>query len=86
MLPAALRDYSGGAARVTLAVPDGGDLDAVWDAVAATYPYLERRVRDEQRHQRRHVNVYVDGEDVRSGQVELHDGSTVEVIPSLAGG
>jgi molybdopterin converting factor small subunit len=87
LIPSALRGEVGGAARLDLSA--GGTVRTLLDEVAARWPRLERRVRDETGELRRYVNVYVDGEDVRrlAGQdtpVSAH--AEVQIIPSVAGG
>jgi sulfur-carrier protein len=88
VLPGALRALAGGAR--TVEVPDcGGSLADVLDHVALAYPALARRIRDEQGMLRRHVNVYVDGEDVRrlgGLAAPVSSGSELLVLPSVAGG
>jgi molybdopterin synthase sulfur carrier subunit len=57
--------------------------------LAAEHPVFDRRVRDETGALRRHVNVYVDGEEIRrlSGlQTPVSAGAEVMVIQSVAGG
>jgi len=95
-LPRALADVVGGRRRIDLDVaelgaePDGAaDVAAVLDAVAARWPLLERRIRDEAGALRRYVNVYVDGEDVRACagvRTAVRGGSVVHVLPLVAGG
>ncbi len=87
LVPAALRAETGGAARVE--VDADGTLRAVLDEVAARWPRLERRVRDEAGQVRRYINIFVDGADVRhlAGQdtpVPAH--AEVQILPSVAGG
>jgi molybdopterin synthase sulfur carrier subunit len=87
-LPGALRPLVGGARTVELDCADGSLAD-VLDAVAASHPALARRIRDEQGALRRYVNVYVDGEDVRSLdglQTPVPDRGEVLIMPSVAGG
>jgi sulfur-carrier protein len=87
LVPGALRGEAGGASK--LAVDAAGTLCAVLDAVAARWPRLARRIRDEQGALRRYVNVYVDGEDCRAcGGLDapVADGAEVQVLPSVAGG
>lgn len=87
LIPGALRGEVGGASRVEVA--SDGTLRAVLDQVAARWPRLERRVRDEAGEIRRYVNVYVDGEDVRrlAGQdTPVPVGAQVQILPSIAGG
>jgi molybdopterin converting factor small subunit len=50
---------------------------------------LARRIRDEQGQLRRHVNVYIDGEDCRRvGGLDAPVGADgeVQILPSVAGG
>lgn len=87
LVPGALRAEAGGESRLEVAV--AGTLRRVLDEVAARWPRLERRIRDEAGELRRYVNVYVDGEDVRrlAGQdTPVPDGAQVQVLPSIAGG
>lgn len=59
------------------------------DAVACLFPVLGRRLRDERGALRRHVNVYVGGEDVRRGEglaTPVSAGQEVLIIQSIAGG
>lgn len=85
-LPSTLADVAGGARELEVGA---GVLGEVLDAVAARHPVLGRRLRDETGTIRRHVNVYVDGADVRGTgglATGVPDGSVVEVLPSVAGG
>lgn len=89
LVPSVLRGDSGGAARLDLTLGPDACLADLFDAVGKTHPRLERRIRDEQRHVRRYVNVYVDGEDARrldGGETRLREGAEIHVIPSVAGG
>lgn len=87
LIPGALRGETGGAPRLDVAAE--GTVRAVLDEVAARWPRLERRVRDEAGELRRYVNVYVDGEDVRrlAGQdTPVRERAEVQILPSIAGG
>lgn len=87
LVPGVLRTEVDGAALLT--VEAGGTLRSVLDELAARWPRLERRMRDEQGRIRRYVNVYVDGEDCRlAGGLDtpVRDGAEVQVLPSVAGG
>jgi len=88
LLPGSLADVAGGRRSLTVHAP-GGSLAGLLDALADEHPALERRIRDETGAVRRHVNVYVDGADVRAGEglaTAVRAGSTVHVLPSIAGG
>ncbi len=59
------------------------------DDLEIRFPAIKGRLRDESGALRRFVNVYVDGDDVRHLDglaTPLHDGSLVQVLPSVAGG
>ena len=88
LLPGVLAEVAGGARRLSLE-PAPQDVGELLDTLAADHPLLVRRMRDETGALRRHVNVYVDGEDVRGRQglrTPLLAGSEVHVLPSVAGG
>jgi molybdopterin converting factor small subunit len=91
LVPSALAAFAGGRREVELA-PAGGPgttVAEVFDRLAAELPALERRLRDERAAIRRHVNVYVDGTDIRdlSGPLTaVPDGATVQVIAAVSGG
>jgi MoaD family protein len=88
-LPSALRPRAGDRSTVDVQVPDGATLADLLDLLAAEYPGLERRLRDERRELRRYVNFFVDGEECRRlGGVAtpLRDAAEVQIIPSVAGG
>ena len=89
VLPAALRQYSGGISSVDVAADDAADLGRVLDALDAACPALARRIRDEQGQLRRFVNVYIDGEDARRVgglAAPVPARAEVLVLPSVAGG
>jgi molybdopterin converting factor small subunit/uncharacterized damage-inducible protein DinB len=88
VLPGSLAELAGGARSLAVDAP-GGTLAGLLDALAREHPPLERRIRDETGALRRHVNVYVDGADVRSLEglaTPVGPGATVHVLPSIAGG
>jgi molybdopterin converting factor small subunit len=90
ILPGVLRELAEGAGE--LVVPVGGEatsLRTVLDAAVVTRPQLGARIRDETGALRRHVNVFVDGQDVRPlGGLEATVGpdAVVHILPSVAGG
>jgi molybdopterin converting factor small subunit len=98
VVPAALRDDAGGMSSIDVRVaPDGAGgrpgrrpvVRDVLDALAGTHPRLERRIRDERGDLRRHVNVFVGGDDTRGllGQdTAVPAGAEVLILPNVAGG
>lgn len=85
-VPTILRTYTGGAADVTVA---GATLvDALAD-LDAQYPGIGARVLDDAGRLRRFVNVYVNDDDVRFLEdldTPTPDGSSISIIPAVAGG
>ena len=89
VLPGVLAEDAGGVRRLQVGLTAGLAVRDVLDALAAGHPRLGRRLRDEAGTVRRHVNLFVDGEDVRStgGQdTRVRDGSTLLVLPNVSGG
>lgn len=85
-VPTILRSYTEGSAEVAV---EGATLADVVRALDAAYPGIGARVLDDAGALRRFVNVYVDDEDVRFADglgTATPDGSTVSVIPAVAGG
>jgi molybdopterin converting factor small subunit len=89
LLPRLLSDCTGGRTAMSLDLPATATVCALLDVLAADHPVFDRRVRDETGALRRHVNVYVDGEEVRrlSGlDTPVPSGAEVMVVQSVAGG
>jgi sulfur-carrier protein len=92
VLPGVLAEDAGGARTLDIrleAPATGARVGEVLDGLAAIHPRLGRRLRDEQGVVRRHVNLFVDGDDVRTtgGQdTPVRHGSTLYVLPNVAGG
>ena len=85
-VPTILRTYTGGASEVTAS---GTTLAEVIDSLEASYPGIRGRVIDDAGKLRRFVNVYVGDEDVRFADglaTPTPAGSSVSVIPAVAGG
>ena len=85
-IPTILRTYTGGAGDVTVS----GDTlrDALTD-LESQYPGIGARVLDDEGRLRRFVNVYVNDDDVRfleDLQTPTPDGSSISIIPAVAGG
>jgi molybdopterin converting factor small subunit len=89
LVPGVLRSVVDGTAKLELEVDDSATLGTALDVLAARYPLLDRRLRDERAGLRRYVNFYVDGEECRrldGPNTVLHEGCEVQVLPSVAGG
>ena len=90
ILPGVLRELADGEGE--LIVPVGSEathLRTVLDAAVVTRPQLGARIRDETGALRRHVNVFIDGQDARPvGGLDAVVGpdAVIHILPSIAGG
>jgi len=85
-IPTILRTYTGGVSEVSA---DGATLADVLDDLDARFAGIKGRVVDESGALRRFVNVYVGNDDVRfldDLATATPDGTTISVIPAVAGG
>ena len=88
-IPTILRTYTGGAAEVTAETAQDARLTDLLEALEAAHPGIRGRVLDDAGNLRRFVNVYVGDEDVRFSDglaTPVPPGSSVSVIPAVAGG
>ena len=89
VLPGVLRDLAAGAGELPVELPGPASLGEVLDQAFAGWPVLAARVRDERGQIRRHVNVFVDGEDAKRGSgldTPVGPDSTVHVVGAVSGG
>jgi molybdopterin synthase sulfur carrier subunit len=87
-LPSALLPFAGGRSQVKLDARCRTVGEAL-DALAARHAGVVERVLDEQGEVRRHVNVFVDGENVRFLDglgTPLEEDSTIVIFPAVSGG
>ena len=85
-IPTILRPLTGGVAEVTV---EGSTLAEVIAAADVAYPGIAGRVLDDDGKLRRFVNVYVGDSDVRFEDglaTATPDGTSVSIIPAVAGG
>jgi sulfur-carrier protein len=78
-----------GAAELPVELTTEASLAEVLDRAFEPWPILASRVRDERGQIRRHVNVFVDGEDAKRAegvQTPVSPTSTVHVINAVSGG
>ena len=92
-VPTQLRELVAGAAVVDLTVGSATDGTAtvatVLDGLAARYPALERRIRDEQGRARAHVNLFVGSDNLRDREglaTPIAAGEELSIIPAVSGG
>lgn len=89
LLPPVLAQVAGEQRKLAVPSASGATVGDVLDLIAADYPILGRRVRDETGRVRRFVNLFVDGEDIRglSGTTTpVEAGQEVLIVQSVAGG
>jgi sulfur-carrier protein len=85
-IPTPLRNATGGASTVDV---DAGTVGEALASLEQAHPGVSERLLDDNGRLRRFVNVFVDDEDVRFAQgleTPVADGSTVSIIPAVAGG
>jgi molybdopterin converting factor small subunit len=85
-IPTQLRPLAGGNATVSVA---GSTVSEVLKALDAAHPGFADRLFDESGKLRRFVNVFVAEEDIRfldGVDTPVADGTTVSIVPAVAGG
>ena len=88
VIPAPLREFSRNQADVRIEGA-AGPLSAALARLWKEHPGLRDRVMNERNEIRRHMNVFVDGEDIRySGGLDtaVRDGAEVFLVPAVSGG
>jgi len=85
-IPAALRQYVGDTSEVKV---DASTVEELLTKLNGAFPGLESFLLSENRVLRRYVNIFVNKDDIRSGDglgTKLKDGDRVHIIPAIAGG
>lgn len=85
-IPTQLRPLAGGASEVGV---EGSTVAEVLKALEAAHPGFADRLFDETGKLRRFVNVFVADEDIRfldGVDTAVGTGSTVSIVPAVAGG
>ncbi len=90
-IPSALRKWTGGHDAIELPVPLTSVMSAgeVIETIAREFPGIRDRVLNEQGELRRHVNIFIDGENARFlGGLSAPVGADSEmwIHPALSGG
>ena len=88
MIPGALRALTGNRAEVRLDIV-AGPLSNALALLWAECPGIRDRVLDERGRVRPHINIFVDGENIRySGKLDtaVRADSEVFIIPAVSGG
>ncbi len=82
LIPSPLRSYT----KSTLVDAEGATLGAVLADLDARYPGLRFRLIDEQDRVRRHMRIFVKGEQVFDLGHALAPGDEVQIVQALSGG
>jgi MoaD family protein len=85
-VPGPLRDYCGGASRLTVSAASVRD---VLEDFERRHPSLYRGVCDETGAVRRHINLFVNSTHVRDREgldTALSAGDVVTILPAVSGG
>ncbi|MDQ2728385.1 MAG: MoaD/ThiS family protein [Actinomycetota bacterium] len=85
-VPTQLRSLSGGESSVGV---DGSTVAEVLAALEVAHPGFSDRLFDESGKLRRFVNVFVNDEDIRflgGTDAAVAEGTTVSIVPAVAGG
>ncbi|MGD0943247.1 MAG: ubiquitin-like small modifier protein 1 [Acidimicrobiales bacterium] len=85
-IPTQLRPLTAGASEVEV---EARTVREAIDALEREYPGMKARLLDEQGTLRRFVNLFVADEDIRFLQgldTRLPDGTTLSIVPAVAGG
>ena len=91
VVPTQLRELVGGAHHVDVGTGDAQTTTVaeVLDVLATMHPALERRIRDEQGQRRTHVNLFVDGDNVRDCDglaTAIRPGQELSILAAVSGG
>ena len=88
-VPTPLRTYVDGNAKLDVDLEGGATVGDLLDRLATEWPALERRIRDERRTLRQHVNVFVGADNVRDLDrlaTVIPAGAELVVLPAVSGG
>lgn len=88
LVPTPLRRLTGGKRKVTV---EGSTVSEVIEQLEANYPGVRSRLMGKNGNVKRFINIFVDGEDIRSEDgagVDTVVGprSEISIIPAMAGG
>ena len=90
ILPGMLRDLVGGVSEIEVESPSESQTVAqLLDRAFADHRVLDGKVRDERGEIRRHVKVFVNGEDATRGEgvgTRVPAGARVHIINAVSGG
>ena len=85
-IPGVLSDYCAGATRFAL---EAATVREALDQLEREQPALHRNICDETGAVRRHINIFVNSDNVRDGEgvrTRLSPGDVVTILPAVSGG
>lgn len=84
-----LKDYTGKKREFEVPASSADRVSTLLQYLNQLYPGIRDRILDDQGNTREYVNIFVNGENVRVGDMEdtkLKEGDLVHILPSVAGG
>ncbi len=85
-IPSPLRRYTNNQSKVE---SSGANISELIDSLEGQYPGVKSRLCDEQGQIKRYVNVFVNGDEIRTlqgGETTISDSDEISIIPAMAGG
>ena len=85
-IPSPLRRYTNSQSKVNVG---GANIHELIENLEATYPGVKSRLCDESGQIKRYVNVFVNGEEIRTLQgpdTPVTEQDEVSIVPAMAGG
>lgn len=89
VVPGQLRDLTDGRSHVDVPAPGSGTLEDAFVGLRGACPAVHDRIFTETGDIRPHVNVFVDGDDIRWAgglRASVRGGSEVVILPAVSGG
>jgi MoaD family protein len=87
MIPGPLRELTGDRAEVE--VEGAGTVSEALSLLWARWPAVRDRMMTELGEVRPHINIFVDGQNIRDGEglgAPLRDGAEIFILPAVSGG
>jgi len=85
-IPSSLRRYTAGQSKAQVS---GGTINDIIEDLERQYPGVKSRLCDDAGQIKRHVNVFVNDEEIRALQgpdTPVSDKDEVSIVPAMAGG
>lgn len=85
-IPSPLRRYTKSQSKVDA---NGGNVGELIESLEAQFPGIKTRLCDDNSQIKRYVNVFVNGEEIRTLQgieTPVEDRDEISIVPAMAGG